>query len=188
MTGSLRLLLTPIRSATPDQVPVAACALDLTHDGSGTSKATKAAQPAKLEFIGRFTSSVRDKPPPEEKPLGELEGTVELKGTPKRGFFRCNEASLAKLREEPEEEESDDDDLIPFAPRALELTFSSAFGGVKGEGGKPRLFLPVDAGKFRYLEVVVRLTITSPEAEFEVNDVLDVLIRRTPPVTYPFSL
>jgi hypothetical protein len=52
----------------------------------------------------------------------------------------------------------------------------------------PRLFLPTDTGRFRYLEVCAKLTVAgSMEADFDQNDILDVLINLEPPPSYPFS-
>ena len=146
--------------------------------------------PAKIEFVGRFTGEVRTHPTPEERPLGELSGTVELKGASRRGFFRCDDASLERLRHPPAEPEPEaDEDQIAFAPRKLVLELLDAFTGAEGQAKKPCLHLPPDAGKFRYLEVVVKLTVAgAAEADFDQNGALDVLVRPLPPQAYPFSL
>jgi hypothetical protein len=133
---------------------------------------------------------VRTNPTPEERPLGELSGTIELSGPSQEGLFRCDAASLDQLRDPPPaEEEEADEDRVRFAPRELVLEFLDAFAGTEGEGKKPRLRLPPDAGDFRYLEVVAKLTVNgAPEADFDQNDALDVLIKPLPPELYPFSL
>lgn len=188
MARSLRLLLRPIGTPGRDLEQIQGCTLNLATHGAGTTKASDSAAPAKIEFVGRFTPAVRTRPAPEERPLGELSGTVELRGPLQQGFFRCDAASLDQLRDPPVEQAADEDP-INFAPRELELEFLDAFSGADGQGKKPRLRLPPDAGNFRYLEVVVKLTVGgAPEADFDQNDALDVLIRPLPPERYPFSL
>ena len=188
MIGSLRLLLRPIGTPGRDLEAVQGCTLDLSRHGPGSSNASTSAVPAKLEFLGRFTSEVRTHPAPDERPLGELAGTVELRGPLLQGLFRCDPTSLDQLRNPPPDPATDDD-LVDFEPRELELEFLDAFAGAQGEGKKPRLRLPPDAGTFRYLEVVVKLTVSGAvEADVDQNDTLDVLIRPLPPKVYPFSL
>ncbi len=189
MARSLRLLLRPIGTPGRELEQVQGCTLDLAEHGAGATNASDSAVPAKIEFLGRFTPAVRTRPTPEERPLGELSGTIELQGSSRRGLFRCDAASLEQLRNPPAEPAADDDDPINFAPRELELEFLDTFTGVDGQGKKPRLRLPPDAGNFHYLEVLVKLTVGgAPEADFEQNDALDVLIRPLPPELYPFSL
>ena len=174
MARSLRLLLRPIGTPGRELEQVQGCTLDLSTHGAGTTNASDSAVPAKIEFVGRFTPAVRTHPTPDERPLGELSGTVELRGPFQEGFFRCDPGSLDQLRD-PQAVVAADEDLIAFAPRELELEFLDAFSGAEGQGKKPRLRLPPDAGNFRYLEVVVKLTVGgAPEADFDQNDALDV--------------
>jgi hypothetical protein len=188
MVGSLRLLLGPIGTPGRELEEVQGCTLSLAMHGSGNTSATASAVPAKIEFVGRFTEAVRTRPAPDERPLGALDGTIELADGLRGALFRCDPASLDQLRDPPAEPATDDD-LIDFIPRELELEFLDAFTGAEGEGRKPRLRLPADAGKFRYLEVVAKLTIGgAAEADFDQNDALDVLIQPVPPEVYPFSL
>jgi hypothetical protein len=128
---------------------------------------------ATLTFVGRMTASVRDNPAPQEAPLGELKGKLEL--TAQRGVvFDCDTESLQALTREPDEAaKSPDAEKLPrFAPRAIVLSFAPEFRGVDGLKEKtPRLFLPKDAGKFRYLEVFAKIEVDGAvEAEFEQSD------------------
>lgn len=188
MARSLRLLLRPIGTPGRELEQVQGCTLDLAERGAGTTNASDSAVPAKIEFLGRFTPAIRTRPTPDERPLGELTGTIELRGTSRRGFFRFDAASLQQLRDPPAGQAADEDP-INFAPRELELEFLDTFSGADGRGKKPRLRLPPDAGNFRYLEVLVKLIVGGVrEADFDQNDALDVLIRPLPPERYPFSL
>jgi hypothetical protein len=188
MAGSLRLLLEPIGTPGREFQEVQGCTLRLAKHGAGTTSATKSAVPAKIEFVGRFKEAVRTRPLPDERALGELDGTIELAGGLREPLFRCDPASLDQLRNPPADPATDGD-LADFTPREVELKFLDAFTGAEGDAKKPRLRLPADAGKFRYLEVVAKLTIGgAAEADFNQNDTLDVLIRVVPPEVYPFSL
>jgi hypothetical protein len=188
MAGSLRVLLQPIGTPGRDLELVQGCTLDLCTHGSKTTNASDSAVPAKIEFIGRFTPKVRTHPAPDERPLGELSGTIELRGPLRRGFFECDDASLEQLRNPPPAPPADEDQ-VAFAPRELELELLDTFTGAEGQAKRPRLRLPPDAGDFRYLEVVAKLTVSgATEADFDQNDTLDVLIRPLPAALYPFSL
>lgn len=173
---------------------VAGLRLDFERRGSsGTSAERDTKKPAKLEWIGRFTNSVRDQPEPKEMPLGELRGELELEGSPLGPVFTCDADSLQKLTEEPEEENApdDDDDAPPyFVPHALTLEFGETITGLDVLDEKQaRLNLPPEAGRFRYLEVCVRLSVAgSSESDLDQNDILDVLLRPAPRPGYPFSL
>jgi hypothetical protein len=141
MAGSLRLLLRPIGAPGRELEQIQGCTLELAAHGSGSTNASSSAASAKIEFVGRFSEAVRTHPTPEERPLGELSGTVELRGSARKAFFRCDAASLDKLRDPPSEEVPDDQ--VAFAPRELELEFlDSSFSGADGQGKKPRLRLP----------------------------------------------
>jgi hypothetical protein len=190
MPGSLRLLLQPIGTPGRELELVQGCSLGLAAHGSKTSNASVSPVPAKIEFVGRFTPEVRTHPAPDERPLGELSGTIELRGPLRQGFFTCDDASLEQLRNPPPDPPADpDQDLVAFEPRDLELEFLDTFSGAQGQTSKPRLRLPPDAGDFRYLEVVAKLTIGgATEADFDQNDTLDVTIKPLPPFEYPFSM
>ena len=196
MPFSLRLRLDPV--LTPgqkkDELPrVTGMVASFTTRGKLASKAKRDAPvPAKFQFTARLAASIRDKPTPQEAPLGELTGTLELTGGPIAPVFECDAESLTKLTEEPPEETSDPntEPPPPFAPRALDLRFGAGFSGLLPVAEKPaRLFLPKDAGNFRYIEVWVKLSVQGAiEAEFEQNDVLDALIYPDRPPSFPFSL
>ncbi|HYQ14296.1 MAG TPA: hypothetical protein VEQ58_01010 [Polyangiaceae bacterium] len=96
---------------------------------------------------------------------------------------------VARAAAQPAPDPPADDDQVAFEPRELELEFLDTFSGTDGQTKKPRLRLPPDAGDFRYLEVVAKLTVGgATEADVDQNDALDVLIRPLPPQLYPFSL
>lgn len=191
MPFSLRLRLDPVSSKPSESAPerVEGVRLGFTTLGTTLTQVKRDAPlPATLTFVGRMTSSVRDKPAPQEAPLGKLEGKLELTDR-KKLVFDCDAESLQALTREPEPEPGSEK-LPRFAPRALELSFAPEFRGVESLKEKTaRLFLPADAGKFRYLEVFVKLEVAGAvEAEFEQSDVLDVLILPDEPPDYPFSL
>jgi hypothetical protein len=168
--------------------------------GSGASQAERdAPAPATISFVGHFTSYIRNKPEPEQVPLGELAGTVLLTGSPLAVVFTCDADSLTKLTEEPPDEEQADADSgsdsdpnahPPFRPRSIELSLGAAFKGTEpAKQQRARLFLPKHAGKYRYLEIHAKLTINgNTEADFPHNDILDVLIEPHVALAYPFSL
>src|SRR6187399_579388 len=125
MAASLRLLLSPVNAGESafDPVEVVGFYLAFANRGAGDSKAqTGAALPAKIEFIGRFSATVRDKPAPDERPLGELSGEIMLADDPLAATFTCDEESLETLVKAPEPED-EPDDFIDFSPRHLELRF-----------------------------------------------------------------
>jgi len=198
MPFSIRLRLDPVLAAAAGSGGGAAAVrargvtLSFTLMGAGTTLAARDSQvPARIEFVGRFTTSVRDRPAPEEFPMGELAGEVELKGQPPTVVFRCDAASLKTLTEPPPEIPEEEADENPaFTPRSLDLKFGAAFEKLEAAEGQPtRLHLPKNAGTFRYLELVARLTVAGAvEADVAQNDVLDALIRIEPVQPYPFSL
>lgn len=194
MAFSLRLRLDPILTASAEAgAPPGVTGLQLgfTTRGANVSNAKRGAQmPSKIEFLGRFTATIRDRPAPEETPLGELSGQIAVTGDPPVITFTCDPDSLSQLTEEPEpDDETDSDDEQPFGPRSLALSLGSSFAGLENLGDDvPHLFLPSDSGQFRYLEVCAKLTVSGAvEADFDQNDVLDVLISLEPPPSYPFS-
>lgn len=194
MAFSLRLRLDSILTASSDasRAPrVKGLQLGFTTLGASVSNTKRDARlPAKVEFVGRFTKTLRDKPAPEETPLGELTGQIEVTGDPLVIEFACDPDSLSKLTEEPEpDDETDSDDEQEFSPRSLDLILGSSFSGLDALGDDvPRLFLPNDSGRFRYLEICAKLTVSgSTEADFDQNDILDILINLEPPPSYPFS-
>ena len=192
MPFALRCRLDPIFAE--DDAPglkVIGVAPDFTLRGSGVSSAVRdSAVPAKLEFVGRFSKSIRERDTPDERPLGELSGQLSLLRDPPRVEFLCDPDSLATLAREPEPPADSDEPVPAFAPRFLELRLGSSFLGLDSlVDGLPFLFIPDSAADFRYLEVFVRLTISGAiEAELEQSDVLDALIRLDPALPYPFSL
>jgi hypothetical protein len=192
---SLRLRLDPVFTEPTETAPSRVGGLLLAFTTLGTTPTrSKRGEPlpATITFVGRMTASVRDKPAPQEAPLGELEGKLEV--TAQRSVvFDCDTESLLKLTRQPErasENEADSEPLPRFAPRALALSFAPEFRGVEGLKEKTaRLFLPQDAGKFRYLEVFAKIEVAGAvEAEFEQSDILDVLVVPDEPPAYPFSL
>ena len=122
--------------------------------------------------------------------MGELTGQVELSGQPPSVVFTCDSPSLQALTEPPPEIPAEEADESPaFTPRSLDLVLGEAFEQLDGAEGPTRLHLPTSAGKFRYLELVARLTVAGAlEADVAQNDVLDALIRIEPIQPYPFSL
>jgi hypothetical protein len=212
MPAALRLLLSPILAGESafDPLEVVALRLEFLERGPAPSQAILgSAVPAKIEFIGRFSATARGTPAPIEQALGELIGEVLLNDGSLGVTFTCDKESLSRLAEIPEQEEALDD-FVDFSPRHLELKFAKSFEGTelsapppepdseddssdvptaKVVGTLPRLYLPIDSGKYRYLEVLARLTLDgASEGDFKQNDVLDVLITPPGPQTYPYSL
>lgn len=198
MPFAIRLRLDPVLattagadSAAARAVKVRGVTLSFTLMGAGTTLAVRdSPAPARIEFVGRFTTSVRDRPAPEEFPMGELTGQVELSGEPPNVVFACDAASLQALTEPaPEIPEEEAEESPPFTPRSLDLVLGQAFEQIDGAEGLTRLHLPTSAGKFRYLELVARLSVAGAlEADATQNDVLDALVRIEPVQPYPFSL
>ena len=195
MPFSLRLRLDSVLAAdpTPGAPPrVTGLQLGFASRGANLSNAQRAAQvPAKLSFVGRFRSSIRDKPSPQEIAMGDLIGQIQLSGDPVAVTFTCDAASLSQLIQEPApDDDTSDDPNRSFSPRSLDLVLGASFAGLESIGkAVPRLFLPNDSGQFRYLELCAKLSVAGAiEADFDQNDVLDVLIRLEPPPTFPFSL
>src|SRR6187402_3402738 len=146
MPFSIRLRLDPVLAAAAGSREGAAAAvrargvtLSFTLMGAGTTLAVRDSQvPARIEFVGRFTASVRDRPAPEEFPMGELTGQVELKGQPPSVVFTCDAASLKILTEPPPEISEDEADENPeFTPRSVDLAFGEAFEQLEGAEGQP---------------------------------------------------
>ena len=76
-----------------------------------------------------------------------------------------------------------------LGPRAVALCSCNATTFARDAEGLTRLHLPTSAGKFRYLELVARLSVAGAlEADVTQNDVLDALVRIEPVQPYPFSL
>ncbi len=193
MPFSLRVRLDPVvapDAPSDERSQIIGMSVGFTTRGAGGTNAVRGSKvPATVEFLGRFTKSIRDKPTPDEKPLGQLAGQLVLSGHPLDVHFACDPTSLDKLTEEPpettsdEDDEDDEDDTKRFVPRALDLEFGPSFTGLEALGDKvPRLLVPDDVGNYRYLEVCAKLTVQgSLEADFDVTDPLEVLIGRAPP-------
>ncbi len=195
MTFSIRMRLDPIFDEDNARLVVGLTPSFTLLGAVPTNAKRDDAVQAELEFVGRFAATVRDHPTPDEESLGKLSGELTLLAGPARVEFVCDPDSLKQLTEEPESpppsDSSGSDDPPPeFSPKNLRLDLGEAFDGLDAlENEVPRLFLPDTSGKFRYLEVFVRLTVSGAiEAELEQSDVLDVLISPEPLLPYPFSL
>src|SRR5205814_7809020 len=100
MPFALRVRLDPVLTRTAQGGPASVTAVrpGFTTRGDGLTKAPKGAPvPAKLEFVGRFTSTVRDHPGPTEFALGELTGQLTMTTGPATVKFACDADSLKAL-------------------------------------------------------------------------------------------
>ncbi len=192
MPSSIRVRLDPVPwppGGASDKPTVVRLRPSFTLFGSGATAANTQPKHAKLEFKGRLWTAQRNPPAPHEVALGELEGELVL--VDRRVKFLCDPASLAKLAPAEDDTKPTDEPHPNFSPRSIELSLDSEFDGLGAvTGRKATLQLSNDTGQFRYLEVVVSLTIDGAvEADFDTNDRFDVPIRREPQrLQPPFSL
>jgi hypothetical protein len=185
MPFGVRVSMTPLESGLgqPGQRVFDGAIISLMKLGSPPSELEiETPVSAKLSLTARYIESIR-KGGEETTPLAELEGELLLgkEQNPRlrfRGKLGADGKPVGLVAAEPigEDEELPADD--PREIRLLRFAFDSAtFADVVEAGKLSELLTPIDAARFDYCEISVKLEIAgATEAPETADDVLDVLI------------
>ncbi|HKO50878.1 MAG TPA: hypothetical protein VJV79_24375 [Polyangiaceae bacterium] len=176
MPRSLRLMLTPLPSNTGGRrVLFDGARVGFALMGAGLSKARRgSATDGKLALRMTFVDRARAPQETEERALATLNGSIVLSDDGAPVFTADANGWVA----DPEADDQAPDGAI--SQRALRFELASP--DFDGEVLSQELVVKLDATRFRFFELRAKLEIGgSTEADFDVNDVLDVAITANNP-------
>lgn len=203
MARALRVKLDPLPAAGTDGPrELTGASLSLTDLGKGATQAElESAVPVKLTFRLTLRQKALDDEGKEQKELGSLSGSLELRGDRVLPVFVVDadhaetalvssfDVEAAEQAPPPAEEATPGSPAaaVRLKPRTLDLEFDAgSFEGTRALPS-PRLIVPGDLLEgFHFLELEAQLEVNgAKEAGFESNDVLDGRITRRGPAPLP---